>query len=80
MTGTKSREKIVSTLSMSLRKTVFDHRMLSYAPLEWRQQRSLAEASMACTNHLFLLIFYIYKKIKSPLNYPRYNKKGRGKR
>jgi len=53
MTGTKSREKIVSTLSMSLRKTVFDHRMLSYAPLEWRQQRSLAEVGMACTNHLF---------------------------
>ena len=67
MTGTKSREKIVSTLSMSLRKTVFDHRMLSYAPLEWRQQRSLVEVGMACTNHLFFVsILYIQKDQITP--------------
>jgi hypothetical protein len=66
MTGTKSKKKIVSTLSMSLRNTAFYYQMLSYAPLEQRRQHSLAKADMTCTNHLFLLIFYI-KKSNHPL-------------
>ena len=67
MTWTKSKKKTVITLSMSLQNTVFDRRMLSYAPLEWRQQRSLAEAGMACTNNLFFVnILYIQKDQTTP--------------